>query len=89
MRSPPERPPWVSAAFTRASGSKFQGAPVDWKTYGEYIPVLSQGYSVSKKSPQPNLGRLFIAWLAMDGMKIYEEMEVTTRVTRKESPAYL
>lgn len=67
---------------------KVQGAPVDWKTYGEYIPVLSQGYSVTKKSSQPNLGRLFIAWLAMDGMKIYEEMEVTTRVTRKESPLY-
>ena len=67
---------------------KVQGAPVDWKTYGEYIPVLSQGYSVSKKATQPNLGRLFIAWLAMDGMKIYEDMEVTTRVTRKESPLY-
>jgi len=67
---------------------KVQGAPVDWKTYGEYIPVLSQGYSVTKKASQPNLGRLFIAWLAMDGMKIYEEMEVTTRVTRKESPLY-
>jgi len=67
---------------------KIQGAPIDWKTYGEYIPVLSQGYSVTKKTSQPNLGRLFIAWLAMDGMKIYEEMEVTTRVTRKESPLY-
>ena len=67
---------------------KTQGAPIDWKTYGEYIPVLSQGYSVTKKTSQPNLGRLFIAWLAMDGMKIYEEMEVTTRVTRKESPLY-
>ena len=67
---------------------KTQGAPVDWKTYGEYIPVLSQGYSVSKKAAQPNLARLFIAWLAMDGMKIYEDMEVTTRVTRKDSPLY-
>ena len=67
---------------------KVQGAPIDWKPYGEYIPVLSQGYSVSKKAAQPNLGRLFIAWLAMDGMKIYEDMEVTTRVTRKDSPLY-
>jgi hypothetical protein len=24
----------------------------------------------------------------MDGMKIYEDMEVTTRVTRKDSPLY-
>jgi hypothetical protein len=31
---------------------------------------------------------LFIAWLAMDGMKIYEEMEYTTRATRKESALY-
>jgi iron(III) transport system substrate-binding protein len=67
---------------------KSKGAPVEWKTYGEYIPVLSQGYSVTKKSPQPNLGRLFIAWLAMDGMKLYEELEYTTRATRKESALY-
>lgn len=67
---------------------KAKGAPVEWKTYGDYIPVLSQGYSVPKRSPQPHLGRLFIAWLAMDGMKIYEEMEFSTRVTRKGSPLY-
>ncbi len=67
---------------------KAKGAPVEWKTYGDYIPVLSQGYSVPKRSPQPYLGRLFIAWLAMDGMKIYEKMEFSTRVTRKGSPLY-
>ncbi len=67
---------------------KTKGAPVEWKTYGDYIPVLSQGYAVTKKSPQQNLARLFIAWLAMDGMKIYEEMEFSTRVTRKGSALY-
>lgn len=67
---------------------KSKGAPVDWKAYGEYIPVLSQGYAVPRKSPHPHLGRLFIAWLAMEGMKIYEEMEFSTRVTRKASPLY-
>jgi iron(III) transport system substrate-binding protein len=60
-------------------------APIEWKSYGEYIPVLSQGYSLTKKSPHPNLARLFIAWLSMEGMDIYEKMEFSTRVTRKGS----
>ena len=62
-----------------------KGAPIEWKTYGNYIPVLSQGYSLTKKSLHPNLARLFIAWVAMDGMAIYEKMEFSTRVTRKGS----
>lgn len=62
-----------------------KGAPIEWKSYGNYIPVLSQGYSTSRKSPHANLARLFIAWLAMDGMSIYEKMEFSTRVTRKGS----
>jgi iron(III) transport system substrate-binding protein len=62
-----------------------KGAPIDWKTYGNYIPVLSQGYSTTKKSRHPNLSHLFIAWLATDGMPIYEKMEFSTRVTRKGS----
>jgi len=62
-----------------------KGAPIDWKTYGNYIPVLSQGYSTTKKSRHSNLAHLFIAWLATDGMPIYEKMEFSTRVTRKGS----
>lgn len=64
---------------------RFKGAPIDWKTYGEYIPVSILGYTVTKNSPQPNLGRLFIAWFATEGIDIFEELELSTRVTRKGS----
>ena len=62
-----------------------KGAPIDWKSYGNYIPVLTQGYSTTNRSRHANLARLFIAWLATDGMPIYEKMEFSTRVTRKGS----
>jgi ABC-type Fe3+ transport system substrate-binding protein len=60
---------------------KAKGASVEWKTYGEYIPILPQGFSVPKKSPQPNLGRLFSAWMAMEGTAITERMEFIGRLT--------
>ncbi len=64
---------------------KLKGAPVEWKTYGDYVPVTALGYTSTKTSPHPNLGRLFIAWLATDGIKIFEEMEFSSRVTLKGS----
>ena len=64
---------------------KIKGAPVEWKTYGEYVPVIALGFALTKTSPHPNLGRLFLAWFATDGMKIFEELEFSSRVTLKDS----
>ena len=60
---------------------KMKGAPVEWKTYGDYIPVTPLNYSLPKNSPHPNLGRLFIAWFAAEGIELYEKMEFSSRVT--------
>jgi iron(III) transport system substrate-binding protein len=64
---------------------KTKHAPVEWKTYGDYIPVVALGYALTKTSPHPNLGRLFLAWFVTDGMKIFEEMEFSSRITLKNS----
>jgi ABC-type Fe3+ transport system substrate-binding protein len=69
---------------------KAKGAPVDWKTYGvdapgDYIPVLPQGLLVTKKSRHASLGRLFIAWFAMEGISITEKRESTFRITYEDS----
>ncbi len=60
---------------------KMKGAPVEWKTYGNYVPVTTLNYTLTKNSPHPNLGRLFIAWFAAEGIKIFEEMEFSSRIT--------
>jgi iron(III) transport system substrate-binding protein len=64
---------------------KMRHAPIEWKTYGEYVPVVTLGYALTKASPQPNLGRLFLAWFVTEGMKIFEEMEFSSRITMKGS----
>jgi iron(III) transport system substrate-binding protein len=62
-----------------------KGAPIEWKTYGNLLPVLGHGFAITNKAPHPNLARLFTAWFATEGAKIYEEMEGITRVTREGS----
>jgi iron(III) transport system substrate-binding protein len=62
-----------------------KGAPVDWKTYGNYLPVLGLGFSITSKAPHPNLARLFTAWFATEGAAIWEDLEGITRVTREGS----
>jgi iron(III) transport system substrate-binding protein len=61
-----------------------KGAP-KWKTYGQYLPVLGLGFSITSKAPHPNLARLFTAWFATEGAAIWEELEGITRVTREGS----
>jgi iron(III) transport system substrate-binding protein len=62
-----------------------KGAPVEWKTYGNLVPVLGHGFAITNKAPHANLARLFTAWFATEGAKTYEEMEGITRVTREGS----
>jgi iron(III) transport system substrate-binding protein len=49
------------------------------------VPVVALGYALTKTSPHPNLGRLFLAWFVTDGMRIFEEMEFSSRITSKNS----
>jgi iron(III) transport system substrate-binding protein len=62
-----------------------KGAPVEWKTYGNYLPVLGLGFAITTKAPHPNLARLFTAWFATEGAAIWENLEGITRVTREGS----
>ena len=64
---------------------KAKGAPIEWKTYGKYIPVLAQGFAVTKNASHPNLARLFQAWIAMEGILIMEKRDFSTRITNKNS----
>ena len=64
---------------------KMKGAPVEWKTYGNYVPVTPLSYALTKNSPHQNLGRLFIAWFAAEGIRIFEKQEFSSRVTLEGS----
>jgi iron(III) transport system substrate-binding protein len=68
-----------------ASGVEAQkttGAPVDWYPLEpDVVPVLPLGLYVPKGAPHPNVGRLFTAWLATDGMRIQEERESVGRIS--------
>jgi len=64
---------------------KAKGAPVDWKPIGEYLPSLVVYYAVLKNAPQPNLARLFVAWLVTDGAPITEKNEFQARITDPRS----
>jgi iron(III) transport system substrate-binding protein len=60
---------------------KAKGVPVDWKAFGNLVPTLTSPYAVLKNAPQPNLAKLFIAWMVTDGVSITEPMEWVSRVT--------
>ena len=45
------------------------------------VPTLTSPYAVLKNAPQPNLTKLFLAWMVTDGVSITEPMEWVSRVT--------
>jgi iron(III) transport system substrate-binding protein len=78
----------VPVAFSYASGIEAQkkiGAPVDWKAFGQYTPVLPLDLYVPKGAQHPNVARLFIAWLATEGMPLQEEREFIGRASDPKS----
>lgn len=64
---------------------KAKGAPVNWKPIGDYLPSLVVYYSVLKNAPQPNLARLFVAWLVTEGAPITEKAEFQARFSDPQS----
>jgi iron(III) transport system substrate-binding protein len=80
----------VPLAIAYTSGieaQKAKGAPVAWKPYTKYTPVLPLDLYVPKGAPHPNLGRLFSAWLVTEGMALQEEQEFIGRATDPNSRA--
>lgn len=53
--------------------SKKNGEPVDFRHFGDVIPVSPQHIYVPENSPNPNTARLFAAWFAVEGVKIVNE----------------
>jgi iron(III) transport system substrate-binding protein len=74
-------------SIENAHSQKAQGAPVEWKPFAKYTPVLPSELYVPNRAPHPNVGRLFVAWLVTEGMKIQEARDGIGRVTDPNSAA--
>ncbi|WP_370154060.1 ABC transporter substrate-binding protein [Ferrovibrio sp.] len=68
-----------------ADAQKKMGAPVDW-VLAENLPLGPLFMFLLKDAPQPNLGKLFSAWMVTEGLKIQEEHEYLSFLGDKESP---
>jgi iron(III) transport system substrate-binding protein len=69
-----------------ADAQKANGAPVDWKPMN-VVPVQPLFAFVLKDSPQPNLGRLFVAWLVSEGATLQDQVEFLARAGDPASSA--
>jgi len=50
--------------------AKRNGEPVEFRQFGDVIPVSPQHVYVLENSPNPNAARLFAAWFAAEGVQI-------------------
>lgn len=85
----------VSGYTALAEAQKRKGAPIAWAPM-ETLPVGPLFMFMLKGAPQPNLGKLFLAWLATEGAEIQEKEEylslfsdpdsVTTQSIKKMMP---
>src|SRR5690606_13188612 len=67
-----------------ADAQKAKGAPVDWKVLPA-LPVQPLYSFMLKGAPQPNLGKLFLAWLSTEGLELQEKEEFLSLYRNKES----
>jgi len=85
----------VSGYTALAEAQKKRGAPIDWVPL-DTVPVGPLFDFMLKGAPQPNLGKLFLAWLVTEGAELQEQQEylslysdpdsVTTKAIRKMRP---
>ncbi len=80
-----EVPVGVGGYTALAEAQKKLGAPIDWVPM-DYLPVGPLFIFVLKDAPQPNLGKLFAAWMVTEGLKIQEEQEYLSFLGDKDSP---
>jgi iron(III) transport system substrate-binding protein len=76
----------VSGYTALAESQKAKGAPIEW-TPLEVLPVGPLFMFMLKDAPQPNLGKLFLAWLATEGAEIQEKQEYLSLFSNPDSVA--
>ena len=67
-----------------ADAQKAKGAPVDWKVLPS-LPVQPLNSFMLKGAPQPNLGKLFLAWLSTEGQALQEKEEFLSLYRNEDS----
>lgn len=68
-----------------AEAQKARGAPVDWKVMPS-LPIQPLYSFMLKGAPQPNLGKLFLAWLSTEGLELQEKEEALSLYRNEKSP---
>lgn len=74
----------VAGYTALAEAERKKGAPIAWVPL-DTLPVGPLFAFLPKNSPQPNLGKLFLAWFVTEGQKLQEELEFMSFFGNKES----
>ncbi|NYT25316.1 ABC transporter substrate-binding protein [Alcaligenaceae bacterium] len=74
----------VSGYTALAEAQKARGAPIEWVPL-EVMPVGPLFMFMLKDAPQPNLGKLFLAWLATEGSRVQEQEEYLSLFSNPDS----
>lgn len=75
----------VAGYTALAEAERTKGAPVNWAPL-DTLPVGPLFVFLPANSPQPNLGKLFLAWLVTEGQKLQEEQEFLSFFGNRASP---
>ena len=57
-----------------AEAEKLKGAPIDWVLL-DPVGAAQTAFFTTPNPPHPNAARLFTAWLATEGLSVFEEIE--------------
>lgn len=74
----------VSGYTALAEALKQQGAPIDWVPL-DILPIGPLFVFMLEGAPQPNLGKLFLAWLVTEGAAITEREEQLSLFSNEDS----
>ena len=74
----------VSGYTALAEAQKKKGAPIDWRAL-DVLPVGPLFVFMLNNAPQPNLGKLFLAWLVTEGAGVQEQEEFLSLFSDPES----
>ncbi len=74
----------VSGYTALAEAQQRKGAPIDWVPL-DIMPVGPLFDFMLKGAPQPNLGKLFLAWLVTEGAELQEQTEFLSLYSNEDS----
>lgn len=74
----------VSGYTALAEAQKRKGAPIDWVPL-DIMPIGPVFDFMLKGAPQPNLGKLFMAWLVTEGAELQAETEFLSLYSNDDS----